>query len=66
MIVIRAPSVKKLFDVVVTIPGLAFVTALMYAVIVDFGVQAKLPTPSVSNTYPIAPPPILRVATSPK
>ena len=64
--VISELSTKKLSCVVVTTAGLAFVMFSMYAVIVDFGVQARLPVPSVSNTYPIAPPSIFTLETSPK
>ena len=71
VIVTSAPSTKKLFWVVVIVvkfPAAPFpkVTFSMYAIIVDLGVQERFPIPSVSNTYPIAPPVILTLETSPK
>jgi len=50
----------------VIIAGLALDMANIFAITVVLGLQDKVPEPSVVNTYPIAPPPILTLLTLPK
>ena len=46
--------------------GVAFDNAMIGVYNVPFGVQERFPVPSVSNTYPIAPPLIFKYSTLPK
>ena len=50
---------------VITI-GVALDNLIIFADSVPFDVQAKLPNPSVSRIYPMAPPPIFTFDTLPK
>ena len=64
-IVICVPLVYGMLALIVITIGEAFDNATMFATIVVFGVQDKLPRPSVCNTKPVDPPIMLIFATLP-